>query len=288
MKLSIFPNANPHPKTKEEKADVGWQVSSPNLPETAEFDNDDELINLVTNYAWSPFTFSHTRKAEYFISCDLLTYDIDDGLTIDEAEKIVKANNLSCLCLPSPSHSEELHKFRLIMPLSRSVTTEDVYVETWLKGAALFGVVDEQCKDLARFYNGSTMNDGFWNEGELFEPCAPVYREKMGQASAALPKQHLLPVSGDIKELVKGIYGEDRNVVPEAVDYFLRNAHTGMPGEWINALNRFCFSLALSGVDEDAILKVCNEQAPSPLDKKDLYQIKRAIQDGRNAKDEEL
>lgn len=279
FKLSIFPEANPHPIGPEEKRLVTYQVSRPNLPETVGFDSDDELVDLVTNYAWSPFIFSGHRHADNFVSCDLLVYDIDDGLTIDEAKLRIEERGLACLCLPSPSHTEELHKYRLIMPLAKTVFSEDVYIATWLKGAEIFGVVDPSCKDMARFYNGSTMEDGFWNEGELFEPCEPEPVKEVD--NRVHNNKVLLTVGGDIKEMVREIYGEDRTVVPEAVDFFIRNAQTGIPGGWINALNRFCFSLALSGVEEDAILAVCNALAPEELDSKDLYQIKRAISDGK-------
>lgn len=284
MKLSIFPSANPHPVGDHEKKLVTYQVSKPNLPEIADFFTDDELINLVTNYAWSPFVFSGYRHADNFVSCDLLVYDIDEGLKIDDAKAVVEARGLACLCLPSPSHTEQLHKFRLIIPLSRTIYSTEAYEATWLSGADLFGVVDPSCKDLARFYNGSTMEDGFWNEGELFDPVEVEVVEEFD--NRVHNNKVLLPVGGDIKEFVKEIYGEDRTFVPEAVDFFIRNAHTGISGGWINALNRFCFSLSLSGIDEDAILAICEQLAPDELDKKDLYQIKKATQDGRKAKDE--
>jgi hypothetical protein len=281
MKLSIFANANAHPKGDAEKKLVTYQVSRPNLPQTVHFNSDEDLVKYVSNYAWSPFVFSSYRHADNFLSCDLLVYDIDDGLTIDETKLIIQKHGLCCLCLPSPSHTEELHKFRLIMPLAKTVTSPEVYIETWLKGAELFGVVDPSCKDMARFYNGSTTDDGFWEEGEFFEPVAPA-KKKMEQ----VPQKHsetMLPVTGDIDELVRAIYGEERKFVPEAVEYFIRNAHTGLPGLWINSLNAFCFSLALSEVEEDVILTVCKQLAPNELDSKDLYQIKRAINDGRKA-----
>ncbi len=280
MKLSIWPKANPHPKTKEEKGFVGFQVSSPNLPTTVEFEDSSSLITYVTQNAWSPFVFSGVRNANNFVSCDFLVYDIDDGLTIDKTEDIIKKLGLCCLCLPSPSHSEQLHKFRIILPLAYSITSPDVYIATWLKGADIFGTVDEQCKDLARFFNSSTTEDGFWEEGVLFEPQAP--KQATGTSPSSDGDQGiLLPVSGDINETVKAIYGEERHFISESVDFFIRNAHTGLQGEWINSLNRFCFSLALSEISEDVILRVCNELAPSELDKKDLYQIKKAISDAR-------
>lgn len=280
MKLSIFPAAKAHPINKDEKKSESFKVSSPHFPEAVEFNDDEELLQLVTNYAWSPFLFSGVRHADNFISTDLLVYDIDKGLTIENAELIVRGANLACLCLPSPSHSEGAHRFRIILPLSVTITGPEIYRATWLSGAELFGVVDEQCKDLARFYFGSTTDDGFWTEGSLFEPkAAKVIEASLGQRH----KQLLLPLTEDIQEFVEALYGEKRTMVPEAVDFFVRNAHSGLPGEWTNALNRFCFSLALSNVEEDAILMVCKQLSPQELDSKDLYQIKRAIRDGKNA-----
>lgn len=286
MKLSIFSAANPHPKSKEEKNEEAFKFSFPYLPEVAEFHNEDNLIELVTNNCWSPFIFSGKRHADNFVSCDVLTYDIDEGLSIEDAQATVEKLGLACLCLPSPSHTEEAHRFRIILPLSRTIFSEDVYVASWLSGAKIFGVVDEQCKDLARAYFGSTMEDGFWNEGDLFEPVEPA---PVKESDCRVHNNNvLLPVGNDIGDIVSCIYGEERKVVPEAVDFFIRNAHTGLPGQWINALNRFCFSLALSGVRKDAILKVCEELAPSELDKKDMYQITRAINDAEKALEQEV
>jgi hypothetical protein len=276
MKLSIFPAANPHPRSKEEKRVEAFKFSSPHLPEAVEFNTENDLIKYVTEHCWSPFVFSGPRHADYFVSCDLLVYDIDEGLTIDEAKEKVQKLGLACLCLPSPSHSEEAHRFRIILPLARTIFSPETYAATWDKGAEIFGTVDPQAKDLARAYFGSTMDDGFWEEGAFYEPVAPAKKAKeMGPEV----RHEMLPVNGDIAETIAAIYGEERSYIPEAVDFFIRNAHTGLPGQWINALNRFCFSLALSGVQKDAILALCNQLAPEELDKRDMYQIERAIKD---------
>jgi hypothetical protein len=278
MKLSIWPKANAHPKSKEEKRSESFKVSDPYLPEAVEFWTDDELKDIVTTHAWSPFTFSSFRHADNFLSCDLLVYDIDEGLTIEQAKQIAIRKNLACLVLPSPSHTEEAHRFRIILPLVVPITNAEVYEATWNFGAEIFPTCDKQTCDLARFYFGCTDSDGFWNEGAMFEPQAPLLKlEQSSPQSGEL----MLPVTGDINELVLAIYGEKRSVVPEAVDFFIRNAHTGLQGEWNSSLNRFCFSLALSEVADDVILAVCKQLAPNDLDKKDLYQIRRSIEDAK-------
>lgn len=279
MKLSIFPEANPHPKSKAEKHTEAMKFSSPYLPQTIQINNDDELVEAVTTYAWSPFIFDGRRALENFVSCDFLIYDIDEGMTINECSAIVEAAGLCCLCLPSPSHTEENHRFRILLPLAGTITDLAVYEATWDKGAELFQVVDEQCKDGCRAYFGSTTQDGFWLSGELF---APVPR-KASVKDDTLHTGTMLTVTEDINDLVEQIYGEKRNTIPEAVDHFIKNAHTGLTGTWINDLNRFVFSLSLTGIEDGVILEACELLAPNPLDKRDRYQIKRAIRDGRNA-----
>lgn len=288
MKLSVFPSAKSHPRTKAEKQSGSMSVSAPNLPETRNFANDEELIALVTSYAWSPFTFSGTRHADNFVSTDLLVYDIDEGLTIEAAEAIIRSKSLCALCLPSPSHTEAAHRFRLILPLSHTIYNPEQYAATWLAGAALFGTVDEQCKDLARFFFGSTMNDGFWIEGQLFEPVPIIVKAPVQKFNPMKGHTKLAVVGDDLKETIRSIYGEYRESVPESVMFFLQNADTGLPGNWTSSLNAAVFSLSLSGVDGDSIYALMEELAPEPLTKSDIYQIKKAIQDGTSRRQEEL
>jgi hypothetical protein len=94
-------------------------------------------------------------------------------------------------------------------------------------------------------------------------------------------EQNLIAVPENLKEQIKFIYGKERETCSEAVEFFLTNAHTGISGLWISALNSFCFSLALSGVDDTIIWETVEAVAPDSLDKRDEYQIKRAIRDGK-------
>lgn len=279
MRLSIFPAANPHPKGKEEKHEEAYKFSCPHYPEIVEFNNEDELVRFVTNYAWSPFIFNGYRREENFISTDFLVFDIDYGMTIEECSNLVKKAGLCCLCLPSPSHTEEAQRFRVILPLERPITNLQVYAETWRKGATLFGAADEQCKDGCRGYFGSTEVDGFWTDGELFVPVVPIETAVDYTGTDSGPS--LIDVSADIETIVTQIYGEKRSRIPEAVDFFIKNAKTGLPGSWVNSLNAFVFSLSLSNVESCDIMDICEQLAPEKLDKRDRYQIQRAIKDGQ-------
>jgi hypothetical protein len=162
--------------------------------------------------------------------------------------------------------------------LARTITSAEVYQETWLKGAAIFGVVDEQCKDLARFFFSCRNDDGYWIEGDFFSPVLPAVQQPKGFTPS---QTTMIDVTGDLSQIVEQIYGEKRDRIPEAVDHFLKNAHTGLKGSWTNSLNAFVFSLTLSRVDETVIWDICEKLAPENLDKRDVYQIKRAIRDGK-------
>jgi hypothetical protein len=124
------------------------------------------------------------------------------------------------------------------------------------------------------------MEAGFWQDGEFLVP-----KKAIKNTSDKLFNELQVEVPEDLKDVVKLLYGKDRDVIPEAVEFFLTNAHTGLSGLWINSLNSFCFSLALSGVDATIIYEVVEKLAPEPLDNKDEYQIKKSIQDGKKARE---
>jgi len=281
MKITIYPKANYLPKSKEDKIALSKKVSNPNFPEVVDVANEDELIKIVTSTGWSPCTFSGFRHNDNFVSCDFMSLDIDSGLTIESAEKRVQNLGLCCLCLPSPSHSTQAHRFRLIFPLAKTIYNQDDFEATWNWLQEQFPELDKQCSDLARWFAPSKLDDGFWQDGDFL---IPKKQEIQKNVSASF-RETQVEVPENIKDIVKLLYGVDRETIPEAVEFFLTNAHTGLSGLWINSLNSFCFSLALSGVDDILIKEVVESVAPEPLDNKDEYQIKRSIRDGRSYRD---
>lgn len=283
MKISIFPKAKPHPKSKEEKTKNSKFASSPYMPQEREFFNEEELMDLVCEYAWSPMIYENYRRESDFISTDIIAFDIDDGMTIDEAEKVVERLELAALCLPSTSHTDEHHKFRLIFPLSRSIHDIDEYRESYMKLAENFPV-DPQCKDACRFYFASTDNDGFWIEGDLYTPVKP--KPKLSESFDRSKYSDTIEVGEEVEDVVRALYGEDRDKIPEQVDYFIRNAHTGLAGMWHNSANSFIFTLALQNVPFERVAAVFEELAPEPLDDHDEYLLERSYADGQSKRED--
>lgn len=281
MKLSIYPKVNFLPKNKDEKALQSKLASNPNLPQVLEIGNDEDLINAVTSYGWSPSIFSGVRHNDNFVSTDFMSLDIDSGLRIEDAEKRVQSLGVACLCLPSPSHTEAAHRFRLIFPLAKTILNCEDFDSTWDFLQKQFPELDAQCSDYARWYAPSKMEAGFWQDGEFLVPKKAPQKEAISYNL----KETQVEVPEELGEIVKLLYGKDRDTIPEAVEFFLTNAHTGLSGLWINSLNSCVFSLALSGVDDTIIEEVIAKVSPEPLDNKDLYQIKRSIRDGKKARE---
>lgn len=286
MLISIFENIIPYPKDREEKRveasklgeykdKSGKIIREAILPKLVEVFNEDELINVVMSNAWSPFVFNGRKLQDNFVSTDFATLDIDDGLTIQEAEKRILESNTACLCLPSTSHTNEHHRFRLIFPLSKTIKSRAIYVETMKMLAEHFPEADESCvTDTARFYFASRITDGFWLDGDFIEPIFP---EKKNLAER---QRNMIKVDENYKDMIDRLYGVDRGMIPEKVAYFVENAHTGLHGEWITTLNSCVYTLALSGLEEEEIRVFIAELAPAPLDERDEKHIKIAFRDG--------
>ena len=285
MQISVFPKCKALPKSKEEKQKNARYTSRPHMPEVFEVNSENDLIDIVTNYSWSPFLFEDFRRQDGFISTDFAVFDIDEGMRIEQAEKIIEDMEVACLCLPSTSHSEKEHRFRLIFPLSKSIRDKEEYVETMMKLGESFPYDSSCLTDIARFYYGSTMDDGFWIEGDLYTPVKP--QPKLSETFNRSSYADTIEVGEDVEDVVKALYQENKEKIPEQIDFFIRNAHTGLQGTWHNSANSFIFTLALQGVPFERVAAVFEELAPESLDDHDEYLLERAYKDGQSKRKEE-
>lgn len=87
LRLSIFEECMPHPQDRDLKAIEARKTSNPHLPTTVEVRTSDQLLDVITNYAWSPATFTKYRRRSDFISTEFMVLDIDNELTIEDAER---------------------------------------------------------------------------------------------------------------------------------------------------------------------------------------------------------
>jgi hypothetical protein len=284
MKLSIFPKAKALPKSKEEKSKEAWYTSRPHLPEVINVSTDEELIETICNNAWSPSVFNGFRNQANFLSTDFMVLDIDDGMTIEEAEKTVHTLNIACLCLPSTSHTDEDHRFRLIFPMSRAIITKSEFESTMLKLAEVFPADPSCIGDTARFFFGGKLVDGFWYDADLL---VPVVAKKPDKAELKrFEHKDNIVVGEGIKELTESLYGEKRTKIPDNIAYFLENASSGLAGEMYARGNSFLFTCGLLGIDQDRVNAVFYEIYPYDIDTKIEYMVDKIWNEGYDAREE--
>jgi hypothetical protein len=250
-----------------------------------EFETHDELIDIICTHAWSPSIFEEYRRQDGFISTDLMVLDIDDGMTIVEAEKVVHRLDIIALCVPSTSHSDDAHRFRLIFPLSKVITKVDVFEATMRKLAEVFPADPACIGDQSRFYFGGKLVDGFWyGDGKLLDPVAP---KRVKKATVERYNSREAVIVGDsIEELVVALFGEPRTKIPDCVAHFLENAPDNLDGQWYHSSNSFLFTCGLMGLEKDRITDIFFSLYPhEELTEKKVHAM---IEDGMNAREEEL
>jgi len=116
-----------------------------------------ELETIFKSHNYSPIQWrGNYRDSDKFISATGFVVDIDDSKTIQEAESLLNQHKLNYALITSKSHSDDLHKFHILLPFNRKVYTTENY-----KAAAerikqeLFPDLDTNTLDAARFMYGS-------------------------------------------------------------------------------------------------------------------------------------
>lgn len=282
IKLSIFKQIDKIPKSKEDKSKYAKYSTSPT---TVEVNSETEILDYILFYGWSPNIFKTSRLKDDFISSDFLVLDIDSGLRIEEAKSMVEEADIACLCVTTTSHTEENHRYRLIFPTSRTITSKDDYEASINDLFEAFPMADKSCRDEARFYFQGTMEKYFWHEGSLIEPIK-VVKQPIKQVGKRPSSESSIRVAEDLAETVKELYGESRDKIPEAVDFFLKEAPSGLEGSWTVSLNNFCFVLSLQCVEFDVVYDIVEYLAPEALDKTDIATINKAYADGERFRDD--
>lgn len=281
MQISIFPKAKAHPQSKDEKMENAKFFSKPYEPVIADIETPEELYEIITQYCWSPFIFRKYRSNEDFIHCDILTLDIDDGMTIPQAERICEKNRLMCFIAPTVSHSPNHHKFRMLFPTVSRISDRKTFADSLEYLAAKFPL-DLRAKDAARaFYSCLPSDEAVFIDGEMIVP----QKRRELSISDLIHNQEMIDI-GEFtdKSILELLKLENHATIAKSVWYFLENAHTGLEGEWTCSLNACCFTLALYGTNEEIILLAVQKVAPQPLDSRDMDTIERAIRDGLKAK----
>lgn len=102
---------------------------------------------------WSPASFIARRRISDVLSVHCMVFDVDDGLQFDVHKTFCQYDYIAHT---SFSHTEQTHKWRLILPLQKSIP-RDEWKFAWSEGASIFesmtgNTADPSCKDPSRAY----------------------------------------------------------------------------------------------------------------------------------------
>jgi len=126
---------------------------------------------VYSNIVWEN---NHRKKENAILTdIDFLIFDIDDGLTIEEVHNMFNRYDFKIMTLTTTSHTEEHHKFRVLIPLSQKTTFKDT--QEYKEFLKLFNEkyfnnqVDKACLEAGRAYiTTSKAQYSISNSGNLF------------------------------------------------------------------------------------------------------------------------
>jgi Virulence-associated protein E len=178
-----------------------------------------EVAEKILGSDWCPGTFQpRHRKKKNCTGVDLLAFDVDGGLTLDEAVARLTSCGLRFAIATTRHHGREkpigdsgrtappCDRFRVLFLLERRVTDPAEYKATWEQHrAALLPQADPAAKDISRFYFRSVELVVCHDEGRDLRPADLLPRS----AAAPAPVQGEAVVEADKPEAEEEILGAD-------------------------------------------------------------------------------
>ena len=115
-----------------------------------------ELKEKLISSNYSTIHWSGNRLSDNFKKATGFMIDVDCGLKIEAAVKRLKRNNLNFALITSRSHSQENHKYHIIIPSQYPIFSVDAYcpIEREII-KKVFPESDHSVKDAARYFFGS-------------------------------------------------------------------------------------------------------------------------------------
>ena len=119
-----------------------------------------DLETTLKTYNYSTIKWKDgNRKASNFQSAVGFIADIDNGLSIHDAEDRLKQRDLNYLIIPSKSHTSEHHRYHILLPFNKVVYSQNAYKQI-VTGIIddIFPESDKSVTDAARYIYGSPEN----------------------------------------------------------------------------------------------------------------------------------
>lgn len=116
----------------------------------------DDLATAIKNGLAYSYEFeTHRRSKVDFVASDILSIDIDSGLTWDEALEHQLIQQYATILYTTPSHTPEEHRFRIIFALERTIEDPIELTAASLSLCARLGG-DQNATDPARLFYGNS------------------------------------------------------------------------------------------------------------------------------------
>lgn len=167
------------------------------------FDTEEKLLNFLvsslggTGSMWSPAVFNegYKRDSNYSQTPSLMVLDIDNGLSLTDADARCRSLGYKFAILPTKSHQRMKNnlicdRYRIVLFLTKPIESREVFDNTWqwLK-QDVFPEMDPACSDEGRGYYYSTFIASKSLQGALIEPkvSRPSHKAEKSLKTAARP-----------------------------------------------------------------------------------------------------
>ena len=191
------------------------------------FFNLHKIINSDKRYSAGTFKDEYIQDSNYIESQNLMIFDIDDGMTIEEAKSLF--SDWTYLITTTKSHQKEkkqknemvtCDRFRIILPtISTFHLSPTVYSDMYINLLETLGIpaYDEKCRNASRWYYGNPDGEYWYNEGKQLDirPFIPDSTEQKANKNL-VERYEESSYDGDADSRVEG-----------AIKWFLANTASG-------------------------------------------------------------
>jgi len=163
-------NGKPDFANPEVRGQLTWNYSIKDLT----YEGIKDIIQKgysITNIFGKGVKYNFHRKKEYFLSADFFGLDFDND-NIDKTDDMIRFSNVilgttqtgkfiknnAFLVYTTPSHTEEINKFRALFHLPERLTDPEEFKRIVTSFMNEIPEVDQSCKDPARYFNGMGKN----------------------------------------------------------------------------------------------------------------------------------
>jgi len=178
-------------------------------------------ITVKNNY--SPFVFKdNTRSSKNFVSANVIVLDVDEGLAIKEAIKMLTGYKSIIVTTKSHQKAEKNDKpieardrFRIFLDLEEPINDPTIYRQA-IQGLINTFHADQACKDLARFYYCNPEQEVYTIEGDKYWDISQYLKKEAENTQISVTPQEAKSKGKRIKldgaKLVKTSAGDEYSV----------------------------------------------------------------------------